>query len=82
MNVAEYLQRRCVCGRPRHEHVHVHDQFGGQRVLRVLPLTGQSLCAGYLDEVELELGGNPLDNAHLGPLVREKLDALHQRGSS
>lgn len=84
MNAAEYMARRCVCGRPRAEHIHVYQLCDGHRFLRVLPVTGEAPCAGYLDEFELELQGNPVENEHLGPLAEEQLAEvrIRQRGLS
>lgn len=82
MNAAEYLARRCVCGLTRGEHIHVHEHWAtGEKLLRVLPATsGERRCAGYLDELELELGGCPADNPHLAPLMPPGLDVPPPRG--
>ncbi len=75
MDAKEYMARRCVCGRTRAEHVHFYQCLPeGIQLLRVLPLPAEGvLCAGYLDEFELELKGNPMQNVHLSPLVEENL---------
>lgn len=74
MNAREYMKRRCVCGRLREEHAHVKQPFEGRLLLRVLPLTAGPPCAGFLDEFELELQGNPEENVHLAPLVEEAVE--------
>jgi hypothetical protein len=79
MDARQYMARRCVCGRPRAEHVHLYQVYDGQRFLRVLPVTGDAPCAGYLDEFELELQGNPLENPRLSPLVEEELAEIRIR---
>lgn len=74
MLVSEYMNRRCICGALRAAHYHAHDaQPDGRWIptpatLRVL---GGNGCRGFTDEIELELGGNPIENKHLGPLMRE-----------
>jgi hypothetical protein len=73
MDAKEYMARKCVCGRTRGEHVHMYQRLPGLTLLRVLPLTGDAPCAGYLDEFELELQGDPRQNVHLSPLVEEEL---------
>lgn len=55
--VRAYLERPCVCGAPRNEHVH---QAGS---LHVKHVTNAS-CPGFLDAVELELQGS------LRPLIK------------
>ena len=67
--VRQYMRRMCVCGRTRNEHAHFY-QDGSLRVLAVTT----TKCTGFLDAIELELGGNPLNNDLLGPLVSENFD--------
>lgn len=77
MTVAEYMTLRCLCGAPRSEHVHTHDDailpgdiYNPHPVkLRVIGFTTD--CAGFTWEMERELGGNPLGNKHLRPLMVE-----------
>ena len=66
--VRQYMRRMCVCGRPRDEHAH----FRRNGNLVVVAVAGA--CSGFLDAIELELGGNPLNNDLLGPLVSENFD--------
>jgi hypothetical protein len=68
-DVDAYMKRRCMCGAPRSQHAHFHTNDGSLQILAVQ----RASCTGFKDEIEFELGGNPLDNAHLGPLIREKL---------
>lgn len=79
MDAKAYMARRCVCGLTRGEHAHFHQQLDGKTILRVLPVANPTLCLGFLDEFELELGGCPQDNAHLGPLVEEELSKARIR---
>mgnify|MGYP001565846341 CR=1 FL=1 len=74
MNVREYMQRRCVCGRPRAEHAHFSNPLA-QAGFTVRCAT-RLACTGFVDEFELELSGNPALNPLLAPLVREQLEAL------
>ena len=67
--VAHYMQCRCICGRPRAEHAHFHDASGRLYVRAVT----NSQCHGFLDELELALGGNPLLNPLLQPRAEENL---------
>lgn len=78
MIVAEYMNRRCVCGELRKDHAHHHEWVNADgtlktnpdmRKVRVLAVTNGE-CTGFLDEIELELGGYPPTNKHLGPLMR------------
>lgn len=76
MNIRQYMDRRCICGRSRAEHAHMHERLSdGTTLLRVLPVpaTSERPCGGYLDAIELELGGCPTENQLLAPLVRERL---------
>jgi len=73
MDVKEYMQRRCYhCGAPRSEHAHFRSNTpgipGGE--LQVIAVS-RPKCKGFLDEIEHELGGDPLRNSHLAPLMRE-----------
>jgi hypothetical protein len=81
MDVGEYMARKCVCGRPRAEHAHFHERVADGRILlRVLPVPHSAVrCEGFLDEIELELGGNPRENPLLSPLVEERLAELRVR---
>ena len=67
----QYMERYCVCGKPRHEHAHsrrsreaivyaesMPEAVRGKPVIRVVGVTAP--CGGFLDAVELDLGGNPL----------------------
>jgi hypothetical protein len=65
MDIAEYMKRKCICGAPRDEHVHFEDQSGQ---LHVLAINNRN-CSGFLDEIELQLGGNPQTNPLLAPLI-------------
>lgn len=80
MNVREYMERRCVCGRPRAEHAHFQSPLtvAGFAVRCATRLT----CSGFMDEFELELGGNPALNPHLAPLVREQLETPSKEAPS
>jgi hypothetical protein len=77
LTVAEYMNLRCLCGKPRAEHVHAHDDFllpGGvlnphPTELRVVGMTTD--CKAFTWEIERELGGNPLENKYLRPLMVE-----------
>ena len=77
MTVADYMMLRCLCGAPRSEHVHVYDDtlLPGDFLnphpikLRVVGFTND--CKAFTWEMERELGGNPLANKHLRPLMVE-----------
>lgn len=70
MIVAEYMERMCVCGTKRSHHAHAWTGgLAGHGKLRVVGVLSD--CDGFLDAIEMELGGNPLANKHLGPLMRE-----------
>jgi hypothetical protein len=84
MNVRQYMERRCVCGQPRLAHVHFEvfaptKKDGSLGIatgkFRVLPVNDFNHCPGFLDEIELELRGNPATNPLLAPLVAEQLRA-------
>lgn len=64
-NVEHYMNRLCVCGISRARHVH----FRVDGKLRVLPPEQMAQCDGFLDAIELELGGNPTENPLLKPLI-------------
>lgn len=77
VDAKQYMERKCVCGRTRGEHIHLWQRLPeGEMLLRVLPITGEASCAGFLDEFELELTGDPSKNPHLSPLVEENLAAV------
>lgn len=84
MNIAEYMNRRCLCGLPRSEHAHFHEAVRGEGgVIRlgydfVVRSVSNPHCKGFVDEIERELGGNPAQNPHLGPLVSEQVRALEK----
>jgi hypothetical protein len=77
MTVAEYMELRCICGALRREHCHSYDDLvlSDGRLnphptqLRVIGVTTD--CKAFLWEMERELGGNPSQNKHLGPLMVE-----------
>jgi hypothetical protein len=76
--VAEYMTRVCRCGKPRSEHAHAWTQRGAEwadpssRDPKDLHVVGMTVaCEGFLDAIELELGGMPLANKHLRPLMIE-----------
>lgn len=64
-HVRQYMRRLCVCGEPRD----MHAQFYQNGELRVLSVQ-HAKCSGFLDALELELQGNPLQNPLLAPLMR------------
>ena len=78
--IHEYLKRVCLCGQPRSEHAHFHSASRGEGgVLRlgrdfVVRSVTNPECQGFVDSIELELQGNPLENPLLGPLVQAQLD--------
>jgi hypothetical protein len=73
VTVAEYMALRCLCGATRAEHVHAHDLATDgtwnptDDTLRVIGMNDR--CRGFTWEMERELGGNPLVNKHLAPLM-------------
>lgn len=77
MTVAEYMNLRCLCGLLRREHVHSYDDavLPGEILnphpvkLRVIGFGTE--CMAFTWEMERELGGNPLANKHLRPLMGE-----------
>ena len=84
MEIREYMERRCICGQPRKFHVHFREVMptkdgAGLGIatgrFQVLPVNDHNHCRGFLDEIELELGGNPATNPHLAPFVAENLRA-------
>lgn len=68
MDVTEYMSRACVCGEPRSAHFHAFTESGELRVVG-------TRCRGYLDAIELELGGNPALNPLLRPLIARSAEA-------
>jgi hypothetical protein len=72
----QYMERYCVCGRPRREHAHFYqhawkagansDLGNWATGLQVLAVTGS--CGGFLDAIELRLGGKPMENPLLSAL--------------
>lgn len=85
MNMQEYMGRRCVCGQLRSHHVHFDEYSLGRKRdtgpgrptgrFHVLPASHGNACTGFLDEIELELRGNPATNALLAPLVADSARA-------
>lgn len=82
LTVAEYMNLRCICGAPRREHAHAYDDLvlgdlsSGSAVLNPRPtrlrVVGVSTdCPAFTWEMERELGGNPLANSHMAPLMGE-----------
>jgi hypothetical protein len=77
LTVSEYMALRCLCGAPRSEHAHAYEDFvlpdgtfnPTPTRLRVVGVS--TTCPAFTWERERELGGNPLSNPHLGPLMRE-----------
>lgn len=77
MTVAEYMNLRCICGAPRREHAHAYDdQLTPEGIwndyptkLRVVGVAND--CKAFTWELERELGGKPLANKHLRPLMVE-----------
>jgi hypothetical protein len=75
MIVAEYMNLRCMCGLLRSDHVHSYSDLmlpdgtlnPAPSQLRVITLEND--CSGFTWELERELGGNPLANRHLRPLM-------------
>jgi hypothetical protein len=75
LTVAEYMELRCLCGRPRREHAHSYadallpgDVLNPHPVnLRVIGV--QNDCEAFTWEMERELGGNPYANKHLRPFM-------------
>lgn len=52
MDLLEYMERRCICGRLRKEHRHYRNAEGQ---LRVLPVSSPRHCPGFIDELEIEV---------------------------
>ena len=57
--VRAYMERVCTCGHRRAEHGHFVEPKNGQ--LHVLAVNNVK-CSGFLDAIELQLGGNPAEN--------------------
>ncbi len=75
MTVAEYMTLRCLCGATRaaHHHGHVPDADGACKPTEanLVVIGPNDRCRGFTWEIERELGGNPLENKHLAPLMGE-----------
>lgn len=77
MTIAEYMELRCLCGLPRRHHTHSYaDELLPGDVLNPHPTKLRVIgvmndCAAFTWEMERELGGNPLTNKHLRPLMTE-----------
>jgi hypothetical protein len=77
MTVAEYMTLRCLCGLTRGEHVHAHldgvlpDGSLNPHPTQLRVITLSNDCSGFTWEMERALGGNPLANPHLRPLMVE-----------
>lgn len=77
MIVAEYMNLRCLCGLLHSEHAHSYadvllpgDVLNPHPTdLRVVSVAND--CKAFTWEMERELGGNPLTNKHLRPLMIE-----------
>lgn len=73
------MNLRCLCGRLRREHTHGYDDLilpGTDNVINPRPTKLRVIgimndCQAFTWEMERELGGNPLANEHLGPLMGE-----------
>lgn len=80
MNVRQYMERRCICGALRREHVHFREVMpskdGGEGVatgrFQVLPVADHDDCRGFVDEIELSLSGNPATNALLAEIAGDR----------
>ena len=69
MDLAEYMLRRCVCGRLRRDHQHYRTTSGQ---LRVLPHRDPRHCPGFIDAIEIELletAGRPPPSEAFRPLA-------------
>lgn len=76
MTVAEYMNLRCLCGLLRSAHVHSYaDALLPGDFLNPHPtdlrVIGGASCNTFTWEMERELGGNPLENKRLRPLMIE-----------
>lgn len=78
LTVSEYMELRCLCGRPRREHVHSYadalslDGMAFNPNPTDLHVVGvQNDCKAFTWEMERQLSGNPCANKHLLPLMGE-----------
>lgn len=70
-DLREYMNRSCVCGLPRREHVHA--TLKGRLV--VVAPHALDRCPGFMDAIELDLRGDPSQNPLLRPLLERSADA-------
>ena len=68
-SIRDYMARKCVCGLSRALHAHVYQPH---LVVLAVPNPGRR-CQGFLDEIELRLGGCPATNELLEPLVVDQV---------
>ena len=66
--VAEYMERFCMCGAPRRAHAHANN---GRLAPEFKVVGVANGCEQFVDAIERELGGNPLTNKHLAPLMQQ-----------
>lgn len=57
MTLREYMNRVCLCGRPRSEHCHTAKLTAEQKRDLWIEVIGATGCRGFTDRVEQKLSG-------------------------
>ena len=75
-----YMESECACSHKRGRHAHFFqsgisydDTFSVSVIPKVMCMEPNCQCHGFTPAIEMELKGNPLTNALLGPLMEERL---------